>query len=48
MKVHELVNRLRDMPMNSEVKVIVMDEVLRDAMPEQVWNDIDENFLVVI
>ena len=48
MKVHELINTLRDMPLNSEIKVIVMDDILRDPMPESVWNDIDENYVIIV
>lgn len=48
MKVYELIAKLAEQPLNSDIKVIVLDDVLRDPMPEQIWNDIDENFLLVI
>lgn len=48
MKVIDLIRVLNDMPHNSEIRVEVSDCEVRNPRPEQVWNDFEENYFVVI
>lgn len=49
MKVIELIRILNDMPHNAEIKVMENnDKDFRNPQPESVWNDIAENYVIVI
>jgi len=48
MTVHELIALLEELPRNAEVLVDAGNNNFRSPVPEQVWSDHAENYIVVL
>lgn len=48
MTVIELINTLKDMPHNARIYIDLEAHGTRTPRPEMEWNDIAENYLVVL